>query len=157
MEDSMKRIMLVFLIAVLSLSAITAAGSQETETQVKEIYFWLVFSDAARSQWIQDRADEFNAMQSDYKVVLETKGSYRDTLQAAVLADKQGTPPHLVQLFEVGSQLAYDTGMFKSVGDIGSFDTSDYIQPVLNYYTINGTVNSIPFNSSSPVLYINKV
>jgi sn-glycerol 3-phosphate transport system substrate-binding protein len=80
MEDFMKRILLVFLIAVLSLSAITAAGSQ----------------------------------------------------------------------------LAYDTGMFKSVGDIGSFDTSDYIQPVLNYYTINGTVNSIPFNSSSPVLYINK-
>lgn len=140
-------------------------GQQETEsvktdTEIekvtKEIYFWHAFSDAPRSGWIQDRASEFNSSQNGFKVVVEAKGSYRDTLQAAVLADKQGAAPHIVQVFEVGSQLAFDTGIFKPIGDIGSFDTSDYIDPVLNYYTIDGKVNSIPFNSSSPVLYINK-
>ncbi|MDC7125427.1 MAG: ABC transporter substrate-binding protein [Spirochaetales bacterium] len=143
-----------------------AGGSQESKSsedtkveapkEVKEIYCWHAFSDAPRSKWIQDRADEFNATQSDFKVVVEAKGSYRDTLQAAVLADKQGAAPHIVQVFEVGSQLAFDTGIFKPIGEIGSFDTDDYIQPVLNYYTLNGKVNSIPFNSSSPILYINK-
>jgi len=152
----MKRFVLILTIALIAMSSVMASGRQEPRTEVQEIYFWHAFSDAARSQWIQDRADEFNAQNPGFTVVLETKGSYRDTLQAAVLADRQGTAPHLVQLFEVGSQLAYDTGMFTPVGEIGSFDTSDYIQPVLNYYTIDGVVNSIPFNSSSPVLYINR-
>ena len=164
-EDIMKRFLfsLLFVCTALAILAMVfACGAKDTQTDnaaskdEKVIYFWHAFSDAPRSGWIEERAAEFNALQSDFTVVAEAKGSYRDTLQAAVLADKQGSAPHIVQIFEVGSQLAFDTGIFKPIGEIGSFDTSDYIQPVLNYYTINGTVNSIPFNSSSPVLYINK-
>lgn len=125
----------------------------------KNIEFWYAFSDEARSGWIEDRMSDFNAILKDkgldYQVIGERKGSYRETLQAAILAARQGTPPHLVQLFEVGSQLAVDSGIFEPVGNIGSFDTGDYIEPVLNYYTIAGAVNSIPFNSSSPILYAN--
>lgn len=153
----MKKVLSVLLLSLLAVGLAFANGSSEEASDgPKEIYFWHAFSDAPRSNWIEDRAAEFNASQSDFKVVVEAKGSYRDTLQAAVLADKQGSAPHIVQVFEVGSQLAYDSGVFMPVGDIGSFDTSDYIQPVLNYYTINGKVNSIPFNSSSPVMYINR-
>ncbi len=153
----MKKLLTIALCLLAIAGMAFANGSKELEsTGPVEIVFWHAFSDAPRSNWIQDRADEFNASQSEYKVTVEAKGSYRDTLQAAVLADKQGNPPHLVQVFEVGSQLAYDSGVFMPIGDIGTFDTSDYIQPVLNYYTINGTVNSIPFNSSSPVMYINR-
>jgi sn-glycerol 3-phosphate transport system substrate-binding protein len=62
-----------------------------------------------------------------------------------------------VQVYEIGSQAALDTGIFTPVSEVaGDFDFSDYIQPVLNYYTIGGAVNSIPFNSSAPILYINK-
>ena len=121
-----------------------------------EIQFWHAFSDQPRSNWIEERAAEFNEMQSDYTVVVERKGSYRETLQAAVLAARQGDPPHAAQIFEIGSQLALDSGIFKPIGEIGNFETDDYIEPVLNYYTIDGEVNSIPFNSSSPILYTNK-
>ncbi len=151
-----KRCIAVFLVALCAMGMLFAGGVQEEKQAVKEIYFWHAFSDAPRSGWIKERAEEFNASQSKYRVVVESKGSYRDTLQAAILADKQGNAPHLVHVFEIGSQLAYDSGVFRSIGEIGSFDTSDYIAPVLNYYTIDGKVNSIPFNSSSPVLYINK-
>jgi len=121
-----------------------------------ELQFWFAFSDEPRSAWIQDRIAEWNAANPGYRMVGERKGSYRETLQASVLAARQGDAPHVVQLFEVGSQLAFDSGIFKPVGTIGSFSTSDYIEPVLNYYTIDGEVNSIPFNSSSPILYTNK-
>jgi len=125
-----------------------------------QIEFWHAFSDANRSGWIQDRIDEFNAQLAadgkNYVVVGERKGSYPETQQAAVLAARQGNPPHLVQLYEVGSQIAVDSGIFMPVIDLGPFDTADYIQPVLNYYTINGKVNSIPFNSSSPIIYANR-
>jgi sn-glycerol 3-phosphate transport system substrate-binding protein len=126
------------------------------EQEPTQLQFWYAFSDEPRSNWIQERIAEWNAMNPEFEMIGERKGSYRETLQAAVLAARQGEPPHAVQLFEVGSQLAVDSEIFKPVGEIGSFDTSDYIEPVLNYYTIDGEVNSIPFNSSSPILYTNK-
>ncbi len=145
---------------LLATMALFANGTAEQKNSLQvvkpiEITFWHALGDATRSGWIQEKVDAFNASQTKYHVTQEAKGSYRDTLQAAVLADKQGNAPSLVHVFEVGSQLAFDTGIFMPVGNIGSFDTSDYIKPVLNYYTIKGTVNSIPFNSSSPILYIN--
>ncbi len=129
------------------------AGTAMAQTKIE---FWHAFGDEARQGWINDRATEWNKDNPDFQVVVTPKGSYRDTLNAAILAARQGNPPHIVQIFEVGSQQAYDSGLFEPVGNIGTFDTSDYIQPVLNYYTINGTVNSIPFNSSNPVLYVNE-
>ncbi len=145
----MKRILVILAAALL-----TVATAQTT------LEFWYGFSDAARSGWINDRIAEFNvqleAQDLDYEVTGERKGSYRETLQAAVLAARQGNPPHLVQLFEVGSQLATDSGIFKPIAEVGGLDTSAYIEPVINYYTIDGDVNSIPFNSSSPILYANQ-
>mgnify|MGYP001293341771 FL=1 len=125
-----------------------------------KIDFWYAFSDANRSGWIQERMDEFNAQLSaagkPYMIVGERKGSYPETQQAAVLAARQGNPPHLVQLYEVGSQIAVDSGIFMPVIELGDFDTSDYIAQVINSYTIGGKVNSSPSNSESPIVYANK-
>lgn len=154
----MKKITLVILIMLTAFNVFSSGNKEEVQKNAKpvEISFWYAFSDTPRSGWIQDRISEFNKANPDFKVIGENKGSYRETLQAAVLGARQGDAPHIVQVFEVGSQIAYDSGIFKPVGSIGSFDTTDYIQPVLNYYTINNKVNSIPFNSSSPILYINQ-
>ncbi|MDZ7800959.1 MAG: ABC transporter substrate-binding protein [Trueperaceae bacterium] len=148
----MKRILAIMFAALLT--AGTFAAAQET------IEFWYGFSDAPRSGWIQDRIEEYNAQLEeqglDYALEGTRQGSYRETLQAAVLAARQGQPPHLVQLFEVGSQLATDSGIFEPIGNLGGLDEEQYIEPVINYYTIDGAVNSIPFNSSSPILYANQ-
>lgn len=146
----MKRILLL-------LASLALISSGFAQTQIE---FWHAFSDANRSGWIQDRIDEFNAQLAadgrNFEVVGERKGSYPETQQAAVLAARQGNPPHLVQLYEVGSQIAVDSGIFMPVDELGPFDTDDYIAPVLNYYTIGGQVHSIPFNSSSPIIYANR-
>lgn len=134
--------------------AFLALASAQAQTP---LYFWHAFTDEPRSGWIADRAAEWNEQNPDYVMNTESKGSYPETLQAAVLGARQGDTPHLVQVYEIGSQAALDTGIFTPVGEVaGDFDFSDYIQPVLNYYTIQDQVNSIPFNSSSPVLYFNK-
>jgi len=146
--------MVLFLAAF---AGVVASGQTEAASEgPTEIQFWHAFSDAPRSGWIEDRAAEWNAQNPEFRVVTERKGSYRETLQAAVLAARQGDAPHLVQLFEVGSQLAVDSGIFKPVGEVGGIPADDYIEPVLNYYTIDGEIYSIPFNSSSPILYYNK-
>ncbi|MCG8480388.1 MAG: ABC transporter substrate-binding protein [Spirochaetales bacterium] len=148
---------IILLLSVCIAGSLSASGqSEEAGDGPVEIQFWYAFSDAPRSGWIQDRIAEWNTMNPDFVVVGERKGSYRETLQAAVLAARQGEPPHLVQLFEVGSQLAVDSGIFKPVGEVGGVPVDDYIEPVLNYYTIDDEVYSIPFNSSSPILYTNR-
>lgn len=135
---------------MLMLALSSTAAAQTT------VDFWHSMGDAKRGGWIQARADEYNKAHPNVKIVPQYKGSYNDSLQATILAGRQGKAPALVQIFEVGSQLALDSGMFQPVGGIGNVDFGDYIKPVINYYTIGGKVNSLPFNSSSPVLYFNK-
>ena len=138
------------LITLCLLTLTSVAAAQTT------VEFWHSFGDAKRSDWIKARADEFNKTHPGVTVVPSYKGAYNDSLQATILAARQGKAPALVQIFEVGSQLAIDSGVFQPVSGIKNVDFSDYIKPVVNYYTIGGKVNSLPFNSSSPVLYFNK-
>jgi sn-glycerol 3-phosphate transport system substrate-binding protein len=152
-----KSIMFGVVLSLAVVAGVAASGQSEAASESQtEIQFWHAFSDAPRSGWIEDRAAEWNAQNPEFRVVTERKGSYRETLQAAVLGARQGDAPHLVQLFEVGSQLAVDSGIFKPVGEVGGIPADDYIEPVLNYYTIDGDIYSIPFNSSSPILYYNE-
>lgn len=152
-----KMVMSAIVLVLAVAGSVAASGQNESVSEgPTEIQFWHAFSDAPRSGWIEDRAAEWNAQNPDFRVVTERKGSYRETLQAAVLAARQGDAPHLVQLFEVGSQLAVDSGIFKPVGEVSGIPADDYIEPVLNYYTIDGEIYSIPFNSSSPILYYNR-
>ncbi|MDA3951802.1 MAG: ABC transporter substrate-binding protein [Spirochaeta sp.] len=161
MNKAWKHTLVALIALVAFVPGVFASGQAEpaedaATTGPTEIQFWHAFSDAPRSGWIEDRAAEWSAMNPDFTVVAERKGSYRETLQAAALAARQGEAPHLAQLFEVGSQLAVDSGIFKPVGSVGGIPADDYIEPVLNYYTIDGQIYSIPFNSSSPILYYNK-
>lgn len=157
----MRKSLITSLMLIVLSTAVFAGGQSDEDSKTDsakpiEIQFWHAFSDDARSGWIKGLAEEWNAQNPGFKVVAENKGSYRETLQASILASRQGVPPHLVQVFEVGSQLALDSGIFTPIGDVGNVDLSDYIEPVLNYYTFNDSVYSIPFNSSSPILYTNK-
>ncbi len=137
-------------------TVMTLAISAGAFAQTTNIEFWHAFGDPKRSGFIQQQADAFNKAHPEVKVTPVFKGSYPEILQAATLAARQGSAPELVQMYEVGSQFALDSKIFQPVSAVGSFSTSDYIKPVLNYYTIGGKVNSIPFNSSSPVLYMNR-
>jgi sn-glycerol 3-phosphate transport system substrate-binding protein len=92
--------------------------------------------------------------------VTQTANSYRDNLNGALLASQQGTAPHIVQIFEVGTQLALDTGIFTPVADIATADQlaslEDVIAPVSNYYSVGDKQWSLPFNSSNPIMYYNR-
>jgi sn-glycerol 3-phosphate transport system substrate-binding protein len=136
--------------------ALPLALSFVASAQNITVEFWHTFGDAKRGDWIQARADEYNKAHPGIKVVPVYKGISDETLQATVLAARQGNAPALVQVDGTSSQLALDSGIFQAVSGIKEVDFKDYIKPVVSYYTINGKVNSLPFNSSSPVLYFNK-
>jgi sn-glycerol 3-phosphate transport system substrate-binding protein len=117
--------------------------------------FWHAFSGQAVQNWIQARADAWNTSQSRFKIIPSYHGSYEATLDDAIAAGDSGTPPNIVQVLEVGTQRALDSGDFRTASDVASFDSSDYLTPISQYYTVGGALRSIPFNSSGPMLVAN--
>lgn len=149
----MKRVIAFAMLALLVFSGLALAQQKPVE-----ITFWHAFG-GARQQWVARRVADFNYTHPGIHVSVEFKGSYRDTLNAAILAAQQGNAPNIVQIFEVGTQLALDSGIFMPIQDLvkgPEFQPDDYINALTDYYKVNGKFNSIPWNSSNPVLFYNK-
>ena len=72
--------------------------------------------DRGNNDVIVKLANEFNASQSEYKVVPTYKGSYPDTMNAGIAAFRAGNAPHIMQVFEVGTAtMMAATGAVKPV------------------------------------------
>ncbi|TCK05717.1 sn-glycerol-3-phosphate ABC transporter substrate-binding protein UgpB [Marinobacterium mangrovicola] len=111
---------------------------------------------------VNEIAAGFNASQDDYEVKPVFKGNYTETMTAAVAAFRAKQQPHIVQVFEVGtaSMMAAEGAVYptwKLMEDAGeAFDPDNYLSAVTGYYTSDdGKMLSMPFNSSTPVLYYN--
>ena len=144
-------------------TAVTAALALATPAHaVTEIQWWHAMT-GANNDVVNKLAEEFNASQSDYKVVPSYKGGYPDTMNAGIAAFRAGNAPHIMQVFEVGTATMMGaTGAIKPVyqlmKDAGEpFDPKAYLPTVTGYYsTSKGDMLSFPFNSSSTVMWINK-
>ncbi len=122
---------------------------------------WWHAQRSARGEVVKNMINEFNASQSDYEVVGTFKGNYDETMNAGVAAFRAKKQPHLLQVFEVGTQTMMLSGavypVFKLMKDMGyDVDWSRYLQAVLSYYmNADGNLMSMPFNSSTPIMYYN--
>ena len=86
------------------------------------------------------------------------KGTYPETLTAAIAAWRAGQAPHLVQMFEVGTGSMLAAGpavkqVWQLVKETGvALDPDAYIPAVRGYYSLpDGRLASAPFNSSTAV------
>ena len=137
-----------------------ALSAVPAQAQV-EIQWWHAMT-GANNDVVVKLAEEFNASQKDYKVVVSYKGSYPDTMNAGIAAFRAGNAPHIMQVFEVGTAtMMAAKGAIKPVyqlmADAGeAFDPKAYLPAVAGYYsTSKGEMLSFPFNSSSSVMWIN--
>jgi sn-glycerol 3-phosphate transport system substrate-binding protein len=117
----------------------------------------------ALGEWVNDLAKDFNASQKDYKVVPTFKGSYDESMTAAIAAFRAGNAPHILQVFEVGTAtMMASKGAIVPVGEVMkkagvTFDPNAYVPAVAGYYTApSGQMLSFPFNSSTTVFHYNK-
>jgi sn-glycerol 3-phosphate transport system substrate-binding protein len=144
------------LFAALALWGATAANAQT------EIQWWHSMAGALGDK-VNDLATKFNASQKDYKVVPVYKGSYPESMTAAIAAYRAGNAPHILQVFEVGTATMMAAKgaivpVYKLMKDADEpFDPKAYLGPVAGYYTDSkGNMLSFPFNSSTVVFYVNK-
>jgi sn-glycerol 3-phosphate transport system substrate-binding protein len=141
--------------AVLSLFSLQAQA--QTEVQ------WWHSMTAVNGEWVNDLAKDFNASQKEYKIVPTFKGTYDESMTAAVAAFRAGNAPHILQVFEVGTATMMASKgaivpVAKVMKDAGEkFDPTAYVSAVAGYYTApNGQMLSFPFNSSTTIFYVNK-
>jgi sn-glycerol 3-phosphate transport system substrate-binding protein len=128
---------------------------------VTEIQFWHSMTGKLGDK-VGEIAQKFNATQADWKVVPVYKGQYDESMAAAIAAYRAGNPPQIVQVFEVGTAtMMAAKGAVKPVYQLMAesgekFDPKAFVGAVYGYYSdTQGRLLSMPFNSSSQVLYIN--
>jgi sn-glycerol 3-phosphate transport system substrate-binding protein len=151
-----------FLRAALSVTALMVAGFVSPAQAQTEIQWWHAMT-GANNEVVVKLSNDFNAAQKDYKVVPSYKGSYPDTMNAAIAAFRAGNAPHILQVFEVGTATMMSAGnAIKPVHQLMKdasepFDPNAYLPTITGYYsTIKGEMLSFPFNSSSTVMWVNR-
>ena len=148
-----------FTALALAASALLVPLASQAQTEIQ----WWHSMTAVNNQWVNDLTKEFNDSQKDYKIGPTFKGSYDESMTAAIAAFRSGNAPHVLQVFEVGTAtMMASKGATVPVGKIMSdaglaFDPKAYIPAVAGYYTApNGQMLSFPFNSSTTIFYYNK-
>ena len=143
-------------------AAVLAAIAGPAFAEPTELQWWHAMT-AINLERVNKLAADFNALQTEYKVTPVYKGSYPETMTAAIAAFRAGTPPHIVQVFEAGTAtMMAAKGAVKPVyqlmADAGEpFDPQNYLPTVTGYYsTADGKMLSLPFNSSTAIVYWNK-
>jgi sn-glycerol 3-phosphate transport system substrate-binding protein len=127
-----------------------------------DILWWHAMSGELGRQ-LEKLAADFNASQPAYRVVPVYKGSYAETVSAAIFAFRSRTQPAIVQVNEIATAtMMAAKGAIYPVFDLmreesEPFLPTAYLPAVTGYYTdLGGNMLSFPFNASTPILYYNK-
>ena len=127
-----------------------------------EIQFWHGLAQPLGGL-LEQRATDFNATQSRFKVVPTFRGSYPETMVAAIAAFRANNAPHIVQMFEVGTGTMMNAGravkpVHELLAETGvQIEFDDYLPGVRGYYSLSdGRMMSMPFNSSTTIVWYNK-
>jgi sn-glycerol 3-phosphate transport system substrate-binding protein len=147
----------------LTFAAIAIASTTASPARaVTDISLWHAMSGELGRQ-LDKLAADFNASQSGYRIVPSYKGSYAETVTAAIFAFRGRTQPAIVQVNEIATAtMMAAKGAIYPVHELmrdqaEQFSPNDYLPAVTGYYTdVDGNMLSFPFNASTPILYYNK-
>ncbi|WP_339112414.1 sn-glycerol-3-phosphate ABC transporter substrate-binding protein UgpB [Thioclava sp. GXIMD2076] len=142
-------------------TALVAASA--TMAAAKTQVTWWHAMGGELGQKLEEIVADYNASQDEYEVIPTYKGTYTETMTAAIAAFRAKQQPDIVQVFEVGAGTMMAAKgavypVYQLMKDAGAdFDPDAYLPAVAGYYTdTDGNMLSMPFNSSTPVLYYNK-
>jgi len=122
------------------------------------ITFWHSMT-AANEETLEALADRFNSTHPWARVNLVFQGTYQDNLNKVLASLGSQDLPAVAQLEDTTVQRMVDSGAIVPMyGFIerDNYDLSDFEQRVIDYYSVQNKLYSMPFNVSNPILYYNK-
>ena len=144
--------------AALTASALAFMASPASAATKFE--FWYGLS-GDLSDRIQDMCKDFNASQADYEIVCISQTDYDTNLQNTIAAFRANKQPTITQIFDAGTLDLMLSDAYIPVEQLmkdNGFDINwaDYFSGVGSYYsTSKGELLSMPFNSSTAMIYFN--
>jgi sn-glycerol 3-phosphate transport system substrate-binding protein len=144
------------------LAAAVALVAASPAYALTEIAWWHAMS-GQLGRLVEKLAADFNATQTEYRIVPSYKGNYTETVTAAIFAFRSRGQPAIVQVNEIGTATMMAAKgatypVFELMRDEAeAFSPTAYLPAITGYYTdIAGNMLSFPFNASTPILYYNK-
>ncbi|MGI6236561.1 MAG: ABC transporter substrate-binding protein [Candidatus Excrementavichristensenella sp.] len=150
----MKKLLSLLLCAILALSVCGLAAADGKTTVV----FWYSL-EGSNAEAIIKIVDLFNESQDEIFVDAQYQGAYDDAINKLKAAGMGQLPCDIVHSYEIGTRFIIDSGWIVPVQeyiDKDGWDASVIEPNLLAYYTVDGKINSMPFNCSTPLLYYNK-
>lgn len=140
------------LVSLLLLGASTLASAKE------KIIFWHAMGGNFQPT-LNKIVEEYNKSQDKIEVEALYQGSYQEALNKFKSVQGTDKAPALIQLNEISTEYMYNSGAITPMQEFvkkDNYDLTKLEDILINYYTINGTLYSMPFNSSASILLYNK-
>ena len=144
------------LVSILLGSFCAAAAAQDS------ILFWHAM-DGSLGRSLDELVQRFNASQQQVRVTPVYKGSYDRTMADALVAQRAGQGPNIVQVYELGTgTMMAATGTVRPVWQVfqdagEKIDAKLFLPAVGGYFADQyGNLQALPFNVSTPILFYNK-
>lgn len=137
----------------------TVEMADASEVNGTTITFWHSMG-GVNGQAIDELVQKFND-ENEYGIKVESQyqGEYDDSLNKLKSAQIGNMGADLVQVYEVGTRFMIESGWIipmQTMIDADNYDVSDIEPNLAAYYTIDDKLYSMPFNSSTPIMYYNK-
>lgn len=152
----MKKILVSLLLAVALLtSAIGVTAFAEDDTI--HLVLWHGMN-GTNGEIVEYIVNSFNETHPGIEIEAQYQGSYEESINKLKASMRTGDGPDLVQIYEAGTRFMVDSGFVNPIQNLidkYEIDVSKLEEHILDYYTINDQLYSMPLNTSIPVLYYN--
>ncbi len=144
----------------------TEAAAQESSTEASAqsgegttITFWHSMG-GVNGEAMNYLIDKFNK-ENDQNIHVEAEyqGEYDDAINKLKSAQIGNMGADLVQIYDIGTRFMIDSGWvipMQELIDADGWDTAQLEPNIAAYYSVDNKLYSMPFNSSTPILYYNK-
>ncbi|MBW8716445.1 MAG: extracellular solute-binding protein [Variovorax paradoxus] len=148
-------------LAMLALSStLWLASGTPAAAQPVQVQWWHAMG-GALGERVEELVKNFNSSQNKYAVTAVYKGNYDEVINGTIAAYRAKRAPALVQIYERGFMTMLLSDATMPVQDLldqrgYKVDWADFVKPVAGFYSYKGKLMTMPFNSSSPILWYNK-
>ncbi|AXI08898.1 ABC transporter substrate-binding protein [Oceanobacillus zhaokaii] len=135
-----------------------SAEGSEASGEKQTVTFWHSMGGAGQEA-LNAIVDSYNSSQDAVQVNAEYQGTYDEALTKFNSVAGTDSAPTMIQTFEIGTMSMINSGSIVPIQeliDADGYDMSGLEENIVNYYSLDGTFYSMPFNSSTPVMYYNK-
>lgn len=143
----------------LAAMTVAAMGSAAHADKIKFDYWYGLNGDLGVT--LAETCNRFNASQDKYEIVCTGYDGYEKVVQSAIAAFRAGKAPTILQSFDAGTADLMMSGQFYPVQQMMNdfkidINWDNYFPGIKNYYASSkGELFSMPFNSSTAMMYYN--